>query len=253
MSNKDQKYRFTIAYDGTHYKGWQVQPNGVTVQEKLEEALATVLRRPTRIAGSGRTDTGVHARGQVAHFEFDEGLCLRTTLRSLNGLLPPDIRVKNIATAAPDFHSRYSAIGKVYHYHLHLDPVMDPFHRLYATHVHGQVNRELIHLAAQMFVGTHDFTSFANSPSEGSVAKDPVRTLYRADMVNTEGGVVLEFEGNGFLYKMVRNIVGCILDVAQGKRQLEEIPHIFAAKDRRKSSSSAPPQGLFLMEVKYPI
>jgi tRNA pseudouridine38-40 synthase len=251
MSQNKHVYRMTIAYDGSEYSGWQIQPNADTIQARIEGALELLTRQRVRVIGSGRTDAGVHARGQVAHFKVDTPLNLQKIQKSLGGILPLDIRVRDLCEAAEDFHAQYSAKGKIYHYHLHLDPVLDPFHRLYSHHVRSPLDTQLLKLAAQEFVGTHDFTSFANAASEGSAAKNPVRTIYRIDLVPTLGGVRLEFEGNGFLYKMVRNIVGTCLDVALGKRPIEDIPEIFAARDRRQASRAAVARGLFLMEVKY--
>ena len=149
------------------------------------------------------------------------------------------------------FHARFSARSKEYHYHLHIDPVMDPFHRFYRWHLKGPIDLEVLRQAAQLFVGTHDFTSFANAVHEGSAAKNAVRTLYRVDVIDQPGGVRLEFEGNGFLYKMVRNITGMIVEVAQGKWPLERIPELLQAKDRRLAARAAPAKGLFLAKVNY--
>jgi len=241
-------YKLIIAYDGTPYGGWQIQPNSVSIQSLIEKALHLILRKETPIIGSGRTDAGVHAKGQVAHFSAEEGLDLFKLRGSLNGILPPDIRILKLETVPDSFHARYSAVSKEYHYHLHLDAMMDPFRRLYALHVQSPLDLELMRQGALRFVGTHDFTSFAN---EGGSAKDPVRTIFRLDICNVPGGVRLEFEGNGFLYKMVRNITGTLLDVARGKLSLEELDQIFAAKDRSAASAPAPPHGLFLMKVDY--
>jgi len=251
MDEKRYNYRITLAYDGTCYSGWQVQPNATSIQAKVEEALKIILRKELRVIGSGRTDAGVHALGQVAHFHCDDILDLHRLLRSLNGLLPNDIRVKDIVPASLDFHAQYSATGKVYHYHLWLEKVHSPFLRHYSYHPYEKINLELLREAAALFVGTHDFTSFANEAHAGSACKDPVRTLSRLDILPEEGGVRLEFEADGFLYKMVRNIVGTLLEVASGKRSIEEIGSIFAAKDRKQAGKAAPPQGLFLVKVHY--
>jgi len=245
------KYKLTIAYDGTAYSGWQIQPNAVSIQELLEKALSTILRTPTAVASSGRTDAGVHARGQVAHFIYEGTLDLFRLQLSLNGLLPPDIRILSIETAAPDFHARYSAISKEYHYHLHLDRTTDPFKRLYAYHDYSPLDLDKMKIAASCFVGTHDFTTFANEGSKGSAAKNPIRTITRLELCREPGGVRLEFEGNGFLYKMVRNITGTLLDVARGKIEPESIPQLFEARDRTIASPAAPARGLFLMKVNY--
>ena len=245
------KYKLTVAYDGTLYGGWQVQINAISIQALLEKALSTILRTPTSATSSGRTDAGVHARGQVAHFITELPLDLIRLQRSLNGILPPDIRILSVEEAAPDFHARYSAVSKEYHYHLHLERTTDPFKRLYAYHDYSPLDLDKMKMAASCFVGTHDFTTFANEASKGSAAKNPVRTITRLDLCLEPGGIRLEFEGNGFLYKMVRNITGTLLEVARGKISVDEIPKLFEAKDRRIAPPAAPPHGLFLMKVNY--
>jgi tRNA pseudouridine38-40 synthase len=245
------RYKLTIAYDGTAYSGWQVQPTGTAIQPLIQQALATILRSPVDLTGSGRTDAGVHARGQTAHFDAPHDIAPSRIRLSLNALLPPDIRILKIDPVAPDFHARYSATSKIYHYHLYLDPVIDPFTRLYRHQIFGPCDLKQIANALPYFVGTRDFLSFANEAHRGSASRGSVRTLFRLDLIEQKGGVRLEFEGNGFLYKMVRNITGVLLDVGAGKLNPEEIPAIFAAKDRRSASFAAPPHGLFLMEVEY--
>ena len=245
-------YKLTIAYDGTQYSGWQVQPNANTVQAEIVKALKVFLRvEKVVLIGSGRTDAGVHAAGQIAHFKSELALDLNRLQHALNGILPRDIRIKKAEEVPDGFHSQYHTSGKEYHYHLYLDRVMDPFKRLYCWHLYQRIDLDLLRQAAQCFVGKHDFSSFANESDEGSASRDPVRTLYRLDVEPFEGGVRLEFEGDGFLYKMVRNIVGTLVDMASGKRPLTDIAEIFAAKDRCKASMAAPPQGLFLMRVDY--
>lgn len=245
-------YKLILAYDGTHYSGWQIQPNATSIQELLQKAVVILLGgHHVSVIGSGRTDAGVHAAGQVAHFKTEHLFDLNRLLFSLNGILPRDIRVKSVERMPEHFHAQYSAIGKEYHYHLYLEKVMDPFHRYYCWHMHRQLDISLLKDAAVCFVGTHDFTSFANESHKGSSAHDPVRTLYRLDVFQNDGGLRLEFEGNGFLYKMVRNIVGTIVDVACKKRPITDIAMILASKDRRLASAAAPPQGLFLMRVDY--
>lgn len=245
------KYKLSLAYDGTHYCGWQIQPNGVSIQSKIHEALHIALKSPLFVVGSGRTDAGVHALAQVAHFEHAEEVDTYRLLAALNGLLPVDIRIKSIEQVPLDFHAQYSAIAKTYHYHLYLEQVMDPFRRLYTYQVRRKIDLKLLQKAAQRFIGTHDYTTFANEAHAGSASRDPVRTLKRLDVIPEEGGIRLEFEADGFLYKMVRNIVGTLLEVASGKRALYEIETLFAAKDRRKAGRAVPPQGLFLVKVDY--
>ena len=246
-------YKLTLAYDGTRYCGWQIQPNGPTIQQHLQEALGTLLGgiHPSLI-GSGRTDAGVHALNQVAHFKTEHYFTSNGLLLALNGLLPRDIRIKEVESAPLDFHAQYSAVSKEYHYYLFLERVMDPFRRLYAWHVLRKIDETLLKEGARLFVGTHDFTSFANASHEGSASRDPVRTIYRLDVCAAEGGLRLEFEGDGFLYKMVRNIVGTLIDLASHRINLEDVRALLQAKDRRKAGQAAPPQGLFLVKVGYP-
>jgi tRNA pseudouridine38-40 synthase len=244
-------YKMTIAYDGTLYGGWQWQINTVSIQSLIQNALSTVLRKPTKVIGSGRTDAGVHALAQIAHFRNTDELDLSRLLFSLNALLPSDIRILAIDSISPFFHARFCAVSKLYHYQLHLDPVIDPFQRLYTHRPSHPVDVALLEEAAQAFIGTHDFTSFANTRSTLSKMGN-VRTIYRLDILKREKGLCLAFEGNGFLYKMVRNIVGTLLDVCSGKIPLSDIEKIFAARDRRAARIAAPAQGLFLVRVEYP-
>jgi tRNA pseudouridine38-40 synthase len=250
VDNLKLKYKLLIAYDGTRYSGWQIQPNAISIQALIQEALKVALRQDIFVTASGRTDAGVHARGQVAHF-LAPPADLPLLYRSLNGILPPDIRILRIENVPHSFHARYSAVSKEYHYHIHLDWALDPFKRLYTYHHPYSLDLPLIQQASCHFLGTHDFTSFANEASKGSAAKNPVRTIKRLDIIPEPGGVRLEFEGDGFLYKMVRNITGTLLDVGRKKLSPDVIPALFDKKDRRQLSCAAPPQGLFLMKVNY--
>lgn len=248
-----QCYKLTLAYDGSAYSGWQIQPNGTSIQQQLQEALSSLLKgENVAVIGSGRTDAGVHALNQIAHFKTEHEFPPHRLLLALNGLLPRDIRIKKVEIAPLEFHSQYSAIGKEYHYHCYLDRVMDPFRRLYCWHILRKLNLNLLREAAALFVGTHDFTSFANESHAGAVMKNPVRTIYSLEIYPVEGGLRLEFKGNGFLYKMIRNIVGTLVDVASQRLTVADVISIFEAKDRRRASCAAPPQGLFLVKVDYP-
>lgn len=256
MHSQNQKglrhrYRITVAYDGTNYGGWQVQSNTVSIQSLIELSLERILREKITLFASGRTDAGVHALGQCAHFDVHEPLAIFKTLFALNSLLPCDIRITALEEVPSDFHARFSAVSKIYHYRLHLDPIPDPFKRFHAWHIPYRVDPSQLQQAAIQFLGTHDFTSFANEASRGSAAHHAVRTIYRLDVVPEEGGLRLEFEGDGFLYRMVRNIVGTLLDVSAGKIGRDEIPTILQAKDRQKAGRAAPPHGLYLVEVRY--
>jgi tRNA pseudouridine38-40 synthase len=245
------KYKIRIAYEGTRWGGWQVQHNAPSIQATLESVLHTVLQVPVALHGSGRTDAGVHALGQVAHFTVPSEIKRDKTFASLNKLLPPDIRVLSLEEAPIEFHARYSATSKIYHYHLHLDPVMNPLKRWYAYHVPHPVSVPLLTQAARHFVGTHDFSAFANEAHRGSAARDATRTLFRLDVIEESSGVRLEFEGDGFLYKMVRNLAGTLLDVCAGRIAESDLPAILAAKDRKRAGKTAPPHGLFLISVAY--
>lgn len=240
-----------ISYDGTNYGGWQMQPNAVTIQEHIQKALKLILKCDVGITGSGRTDAGVHALQQTAHFSVSEAIDTYRLKGSLNGILPCDIRVNAISEVAHNFHARYSAVGKIYHYRIHLGPIVPPFTRLYCWHVKQKVDLSRLKEAALFFVGTHDFTSFANEAHSGCAAKDAVRTLHRLDVIVEGNSVVLEFEGDGFLYKMVRNITGTLMECAMGRLEPSAIPGILQGKDRKLSGPAAPPQGLFLVSVQY--
>lgn len=245
------RYKLTLAYEGTAYVGWQVQPNGLSIQTLVQKALETILRHQIRLTGAGRTDAGVHAEGQTAHFDSPSSLdCIRLRL-SLNALLPPDIRALDIELVGDSFHARYSAKGKIYHYHLHLDPVMPPFFRLFRVHLFPPFDLSLLEKAIPILEGTHDFTAFSNQPHRGAAAKNAVRTLKRISVVVQEGGIRLEFEADGFLYKMVRNLTGLLIEVAKGKWGLEEIEPLFREKKRTKGPPSAPAHGLCLASVIY--
>ncbi len=243
------KYRLDIAYEGTHFFGWQIQPHDISIQGTIEKALTTLLRAKTRLIGSARTDAGVHALGQVAHFVSDALLNTVKILYSLNALLPPSIRILRMQEVSEEFHAQYSATKKEYHYHVWLDPISDPFLYPYRYHVHTPLSLPLLREAATLFVGTHDFASFANV---GSHVKTTTRTLYRLDIVEERGGIRFECEGNGFLYKMVRNIVGTLLEFGAQKRDLKELVPLFERRKRAAGGMAAPPHALFLIRVEYP-
>lgn len=241
------RYKITISYDGTNYCGWQVQNNGISIQSVVQKALATVLRSSLDLSGSSRTDAGVHAEGQVAHFDWDEPLDLKKLVFSLNSLLPSDIRIVSLEKAKDSFHARYSALEKIYRYHLCF--TQDPFTKLYSLNIAGPLDLDAIGEALGYLVGKQDFSSFANAGGKENL--DPVRTLFAADFNRTDEGGIFTFRGNGFLYKMVRNIVGTLIDVGKGRIPAEKIPLILAAKDRKKAGASAPAKGLFLQKILY--
>ena len=238
------KYRMDLAYDGTEYGGWQVQPNRLSIQEVLEKTLKQLTGTPTPIIASGRTDSGVHATCQVAHFSSNVPL----TPETLNKHLPPDIRIMQLIPALESFHARYSVKRKIYHYHLRSNTAQDPLTFRYHAPLPSPIDLETLQKGARLLLGTHDFSAFRGS---GCGAKNPVKTLYRLDVIPKAHGLRLEFEGDGFLYKMVRNLVGTLLEVATHKRPLSALLHILERKDRRLAGKTAPPQGLFLHKVIY--
>lgn len=245
-----KNYKLTVAYDGSSFSGWQVQPNGVSIQEKLENALLLILKEKIHVTGSGRTDAGVHAAAQIASFKTDRTFDLKKLFYSLNGILPPEIRVLSLEEADPSFHARFSAKGKCYTYRLTLGPVQPPHWRHISWHVPWKIDLPAMERAASYLIGEHNFSAFTNE-SVSKEEKDLVKTIKRIDFVPWEFGVLIEFEGDGFLYKMVRNIVGTLVEVGSLKREPEEMVSVLASLDRKKAGQAAPPLGLFLSRVIY--
>jgi tRNA pseudouridine38-40 synthase len=244
-------YKMVLSYDGTNFAGWQIQPNAITIQQLIEEKLLILTKEAISVVGAGRTDAGVHALGQTAHFSTHFPIDSDGLLKSLNGMLPQTIRVITLEEAPLDFHARYSAKNKVYHYHLSTEKFQSPFRRLYSLHVGQKIDLEGLKQGAKYLLGTHDFTSFSNQPLSGACGKNPIRTIDRLEVIEEHWGVRLEFEGKSFLYKMVRNCVGTLLEVAGGKRDPEQIKTILEAKDRKLGGKAAPPHGLFLVRIDY--
>ena len=244
-------YKLTIAYDGTHYCGWQIQPNGLSIQAVIENALKIYCREAIRLIGAGRTDSGVHAKGQVAHFKTAQHLDIHILKKALNGLLPLSIRVMQIEEVSPDFHSQRSAHSKEYHYSIALGDAVLPFVQPYVWHARFAVNIPLLKRCSHLFIGRHNFSAFANSQDCGAAGRNPFRTIFRLDCHETDYGLRLEFEGDGFLYKMVRNITGMLLAVASGKRREDEITLLLLGAPRCAAARAAPSSGLTLVKVNY--
>ncbi len=240
------KYKLQLSYDGTNYGGWAKQLNNISIQEIVQNGLKTILGTETPIIGSGRTDAGVHAKAQVAHFSHPKLLDLSATYYSLNEILPSDIRIQEILPTDETFHARFSVKKKVYHYHL--TTVQDPFNYRYSNYIRHPLDLELLKLALPLLEGIHDFSAFTAS---GCDSKNPVKTLYRIELAPQKGGFRLEFEGNGFLYKMVRNITGTFLEIGAHQRPLEDLLKILDSKDRKRAGKTAPPHALFLYSVEY--
>jgi tRNA pseudouridine38-40 synthase len=271
--------KLTLAYDGTNYSGWQSQPDRVTLQETLERALARVACEPIRVMASGRTDAGVHALGQVVSLQTSSALPTATLHKALNSELPHDMAVLEVAEAASDFHAIASAHRKRYRYLLDDRPVRDVFRRDYAWYSHLAIDVAAMQRAARALVGTHDFASFQTA---GSERRSTVRTVFELSIArvgpqldgipgqgqaavasaereipspqtdsSSRGLISLEIEADGFLYNMVRTIVGTLLEVGQGRRGEAWPAEALAALDRRAAGRTAPAHGLFLVHVHY--
>jgi tRNA pseudouridine38-40 synthase len=244
--------KLTVAYDGTHYSGWQFQPERPTVQGTIEAAIAAVTQEAVRIVGSGRTDAGVHALGQAVSFQTDSSLAADVLKKALNANLPDDVVVLTIAEAPSDFHAIRDAISKRYRYVIHDDRDRDVFRRRYAWHYRHRLDERAMHRAAQALVGTHDFESYE---TQGTPRESTVRTVTEISVKRGCGDqqslVVLEIEANGFLYNMVRTIVGTLVQVGRGLQPETWPGEVLAGRDRRLAGMTAPPQGLFLLRVQY--
>ena len=283
-TNAMRTIKLTLAYDGTDFAGWQTQQTGRSVQAALENALEKITgERPSTLA-SGRTDAGVHALGQVASFTTPSQLSLDVMQRALNAELPRTIAVRDAAEAHEGFHATHDALRKRYRYVLHDSPVRDVFSLRYAWYfAHGRLDAEAMQRAAAALVGTHDFSSFETT---GAPRKTSVRTVYDLSIergtapfspllpgegpgvrvgsdslaiaktgmysLTSSGIITVEIEANGFLYNMVRTIVGTLVDVGRGARPESWPGEVLAARDRRRAGRTAPPQGLFLVSVQYP-
>jgi tRNA pseudouridine38-40 synthase len=247
------KLKLTIAYDGTAYQGWQVQKTGVGVQQKIEEALAKIFPSVKRILSSSRTDTGVHALGMVAEVEIPRAE-FRMTLHKLplavNAWLPEDIRLVSARRMPRSFHARFDATGKQYRYAVWNHTAMNPLWRTQAWHVAVKLDLKAMRDAARHLIGKHDFRSFAATHSYE--IEDTVRTLTRCDIQCRGPLLTFIIEGDGFLYKMCRGLVGTLVQLGRGKFTEAELKRMLAAKDRRVAGMTAPAHGLVLCKVFYP-
>jgi len=241
--------RMTIEYDGSNYHGWQRQINGLSIQQVLEEKIALMTGEEIRVTGSGRTDAGVHALGQVAHFRTASSIPEFNLRSGLNSLLPRDIVIRDLREAEASFHARFDARSKVYLYRIHNSPVRPAVFRQYAWFVSGKLELGLMQEAAVLFEGTHDFSSFCSTHTD---APDRIRTVTGIRISADDRGMIrIEIEADGFLRYMVRGIVGMLADAGRGKRSLPELRQIMDAKDRKRGGVTAPAHGLFLKEVRY--
>lgn len=241
-------YKMIVQYDGTRYSGWQRQGNtSATVQNRIEQALATLLKEPAEVSGSGRTDSGVHALGQVANFRTEQFLRCGEFRNLLNDFLPDDVYVTDLRLAGERFHARLSAKEKIYRYTIENGHNRDIFRRRYVFHLADRLDIRKMQAAAELLLGTHDFAGF----STGHTKKTTVRHLSALDIRREGDNITLTFRGNGFLYNMVRILTGTLIEVGMKKREPESVLTVLETKERGKAGFTAPPQGLCLMEVIY--
>jgi tRNA pseudouridine38-40 synthase len=254
-----RRVRAILAYDGTSYSGFQRQANAPTVQAALEEAIGEVTGEESGVIGAGRTDAGVHAVGQVVAFDTswivgeggsearETGRAPGDLQRALNAVLPKDIAIRELRLAASGFHPRYDARSRSYRYSVYNAPVRDPLSRWYALHVRGAIETEAMQEAALLLVGEHDFAAFGRPTQGGST----VRRVIEAGWLGEPPRLRFGIEANAFLFRMVRSIVGTLLEVGRGRARVDDVRGILASGDRGQAGATAPAHGLCLMEVKY--
>ncbi len=243
-----KRIRLLIAYDGTNYCGWQVQINGITIEEVINKALTDLLGEPIQVIGASRTDSGVHAKGNVAVFDSETRIPPEKISFALNQRLPNDIRIQKSDEVPPDWHPRFQDSVKTYEYQILNRKFPDPLKRLYTHFVYMPLEVEKMKEAASYIVGEHDFASFC---SAGSQVQSTVRTVYRLDVEKVEDVIKIQISGNGFLYNMVRIIVGTLLKVGLGVYPPEHVKDIIEAKDRYAAGPKAPACGLTLVKIEY--
>ncbi len=244
------RFALTIAYDGTNYAGWQIQPGQVTIQEMIEGAIEATAGKKVKLHGSGRTDRGVHARGQVAHFDLETRMTTRSILFALNSRLPPDIRILKVKKVSDKFHARRTAHSKEYRYQIFNGEILQPNERLYAVQIHRPLNLDLMREGAKRFEGEHDFKPFMANPQRE--IDSTVRHITSFTIVKKGKMITLRVRGNGFLYKQVRSMAGMLIRVGHGQEKPERITELLDnASPRTAHVPSAPPQGLTLWRVWY--
>lgn len=239
--------KLTIEYDGTNYSGWQMQPNGLAVQQVMEEALTKLLQEQVRLHSSGRTDAGVHAKGMAACFRTEKAIPLRAFTDGLNSLLPPDIAVHDAVEMPLEFHPRFDAQGKHYRYTLHIGPHRSPLCRLYVWHLRGKLDLEAMREAAALLVGEKDFASFR---TVGCAAKTTVRRVDAVRITQEDDLLYIDVTGSGFLRNMVRIMAGTLVEAGRGRLAIDDLKRCFEAPGT-PAGPTAPPHGLCLMDVFY--
>lgn len=244
-----KRIKLTIAYDGTNYCGWQVQPNGITVEEVINKALCKLTGEDIAVIGASRTDSGVHALGNVAVFDSATSIPPERIAMALNQRLPDDIVIVKSEEVAPDFHPRYCDCEKTYEYHIINTRMPIPTKRLTNYFVSYDLDVERMQQAADYLVGEHDFVSFCNVRTQ---VEDTVRTVTELEVLREGEEITIRISGNGFLYNMVRIIVGTLVRVGRGFYTPEKVKAILEAKDRKAAGVTAPAHGLMLVEIRYP-
>ena len=245
-----RRLKLIVAYDGAPFAGWQSQSHRNTIQDRVESAFERILGKQLRVHGAGRTDAGVHALAQCAHVALpNDRLSAARWTEALNALLPPTIRVLRCQYVSKDFHARLSAKGKLYRYRIWLAPVLPPFEYGRAWHIPRPVDLNILKRAANQFVGTHDFAGFA--ANRGKPEENTTRTIYSVCIRQKGPGVTIEFDGDGFLYKMVRLIVGSLVKCALGKMRVEDVAARLDSRQVGPTRFAAPAEGLFLVRVRY--
>jgi tRNA pseudouridine38-40 synthase len=247
-----RRIRITLAYDGTGYHGWQVQPGLPTIQGVLEEIICGIEGSAVHVAGSGRTDAGVHALAQVAAFTIANPIPVDNLHRALNRLLPPAIRILDVAETHGAFHPRFDAVAKTYQYTLFRAPICPPFQWRYVHHHPFPLNEEAMREAAQVFAGEHDFTVFAAADKSNERGKSRIRRIFRSELVRSGDALLYTVRGSGFLKHMVRNIVGTLLETGRGNISAPEVATLLSGDLSGKSGPTAPAKGLTLQSVEYP-
>jgi tRNA pseudouridine38-40 synthase len=244
-----KNYKIIIEYDGTNYHGWQRQKNAPTIQGEIEKALLTMTANRIILTGSGRTDAGVHAFGQVANFQCETDLTPEVLHRGLNSLLPDDITIRECRQVDNSFHARFNVKSKTYHYRILNRSYPAAIARQYAWYIRKQLNRNAMHTAIECIIGSHDFKAFEGT---GSPRAHTTRRIIAAALSEADAGhIIFSIEADGFLRFMVRNIVGTLVDVGLAKITPHDFHQILNSKDRSNAGATAPPHGLYLMEVKY--
>ena len=241
------RFFITLSYDGTRYHGWQIQPNGDSVQQCMQEALSTLLRKPVEVVGAGRTDTGVHARMMVAHFDWEEPLDGKQLAYKLNKLLPGDIAVQEVRQVEDDMHARFSATSRTYHYYIHTRK--DPFLQAYSWQIPFALDFEKMNEAAKVLLEYEDFTSFSKVNTDTKTNLCDLKEAYWEEVAAWQWRFTIT--ANRFLRNMVRAIVGTLVEVGRGRTSIEEMRQIIEAKDRCQAGESVPGKVFFLVDIKY--